>query len=136
MVIIFAASTDIGAAPQSQSVISRLLAWLGLVHWLTPPQLDAVNYGVRKAGHLTEYALLAVLLHRARARSRVRWTVRRVVEVLIVVVLYAMSDELHQGFVASRTASVGDVLLDSVGAAAGLSVKWLVERRWKRQPYG
>jgi len=35
--------------------------------------------------------------------------------VIITVILYAVSDELHQSFVPSRTASIVDVSIDVVG---------------------
>ena len=40
--------------------------------------------------------------------------------VLALAVLYAVSDEVHHGFVPGRNAAVADVLIDSVGAGVGL----------------
>ena len=47
---------------------------------------------------------------------------------LIVVVLYAASDEFHQLFVPSREASVRDVLIDSAGAILALILIRLAAR--------
>src|SRR5439155_14094009 len=122
MLVIFTTSTEVGSAEHSGRVISHLLVWLGLDRRVTPEQFDALNHYVRKLGHVMEYALLAVLLHRALASSPVpsrtqyaRWAPGRVLLVLGLVVLYAATDEFHQRFVASRTASVWDVLLDRTG---------------------
>src|SRR5690242_12612906 len=71
MLVIFIASTDLGSAEHSGRVISRLFVWLGLSRWVTPEQFDAINHYVRKLGHLTVYALLAGLLHRALLSARV-----------------------------------------------------------------
>jgi VanZ family protein len=38
---------------------------------------------------------------------------------------YAATDEWHQSFVPSRTADLGDVLIDSTGAAIGLMLVFL-----------
>jgi len=38
---------------------------------------------------------------------------------------YSVLDEIHQAFVASRTASPYDSLLDSAGAFAAFAVLWL-----------
>ena len=44
------------------------------------------------------------------------------------VVLYAISDELHQYFVANRTASVRDVGIDTLGGTIGLGLLWVIYR--------
>jgi VanZ family protein len=41
---------------------------------------------------------------------------------LVLVVLYSLSDELHQSFVPSRGASLHDCAIDSVGGLAALLV--------------
>jgi VanZ family protein len=45
--------------------------------------------------------------------------------------LYAVTDELHQHFVASRHASVWDALLDTAGAVTGMLLLWRSGRRRK-----
>src|SRR5437763_8159859 len=65
MLVIFIASTDVGSSAHSGRALSGLLTWLGLDRRVTPGQLDAMNHYIRKLGHLSEYALLAGLLHRA-----------------------------------------------------------------------
>jgi VanZ family protein len=143
MLIIFMASTDVGSAGHSGSIIHQLLVWLGLERRLSAAQFEAVNHYVRKLGHLTEYALLAVLLHRAvvsagvsgRARSA-GWMPLRVLTVLALVAFYAATDEFHQRFVASRTPSAWDVLLDATGAGIGLTLKRAWETAWRRRRSG
>ncbi|MHB8523972.1 MAG: VanZ family protein [Limisphaerales bacterium] len=46
--------------------------------------------------------------------------------------LYAASDEYHQSFYPSRGASVEDVVIDTVGAAVGLALLWVLGR-WRKQ---
>src|SRR5436190_16606025 len=70
MLVIFVASTDVGSSEHSGHVLSGLLTWMGLERRVTPGELDAINHYVRKLGHLTEYALLAALLHRALVSAR------------------------------------------------------------------
>jgi VanZ family protein len=132
MALIFFASTDAGSASQSGQLIERLLTWLGLWQRLSPEEFEALHYAIRKAGHVAEYALLAVLLHRAMGRGRRRWALPVVAGVMAAAGGYAATDELHQRFVASRGGSGWDVLLDSVGAALGLAVKWVLEGGWRR----
>jgi VanZ family protein len=133
MAVIFLASQDIGSSAHSGRIISWVLNALGLGQRLTPVQFEAVHYAVRKAGHVTEFALLAVLGHRAVVDGGERWTPRLALGLLAAVSLYAASDEFHQRFVLSRTPSVWDWALDTVAAALALAVKWGWERRWRRQ---
>ena len=46
---------------------------------------------------------------------------------------FAASDELHQFYTGNRTASPGDVLLDSVGLAAGCAAAWFLRRCWEKR---
>ena len=108
--------------------IQRLLAaWFPVVAWAAVifalssiPSLSSGLGGwdliLRKGAHLTEYAILAVLLRRALGRD---------LPAFLVGVAYAASDELHQHFVAGRHASPVDVGIDAVGLGLGLlAYRW------------
>ena len=88
-----------------------------------------MQFVIRKGGHLTEYALLGVLLWRAR-RKPVKndprgWTWRDAAAAFSLATIYSGSDEIHQAFVPSREAHFTDVLIDMVGASIGLLAVWL-----------
>jgi VanZ family protein len=51
---------------------------------------------------------------------------------LLVGLLFAASDELHQAFVPRRTPSVGDFVADALGLVVGYLVIWAVLLRWAR----
>ncbi len=133
MLIIFSASGDGMSFQHSSRIIGPL------VHWLLPHLSDeAVHASVvfaRKCAHVTEYAVLALLIWRALRRppeptvSSWRWSEAGLA--LALAALYAASDEFHQAFVPSRQASVWDVLLDTAGAAFGLFCLWAVGR-WRK----
>ena len=91
-----------------------------LVHFLFPSLLphdvDLIHGLIRKTGHVAEYFVLGILSFRAfRGGSSKIWHLRWTVFVMILVVLFAVTDEIHQSLVASRTASVVDVGIDLVG---------------------
>ncbi len=123
MAVIFVLSTDAGSSLHTSRILGPLLQWLD--PGVTREEVALVQFLVRKAGHLAEYAVLAVLFVRAfpavlpavPARS---WTMAGIA--WAAAVAYAASDEFHQSFVATRTASAGDVLIDAVGAAVGLAL--------------
>jgi VanZ family protein len=97
--------------------------------------IHAVIVTVRKGAHLTEYAILALLLWRAmRQRSAQQeglWAWAQPVQVVLLVALFAASDEFHQKFVPNREASVVDVMIDTTGAVLALLFLWVVGR-WRQ----
>jgi VanZ family protein len=128
MVVIFSASSD----RQSWQHSSRIIG--PLVHWLFPDlserQVESAVFFVRKCAHVTEYAILALLVYWAFRMSPEMPARRKVFWCLIVVVLYAASDEIHQRFVPTREGSAIDVLIDTSGAVAALVLLWLLAR-WR-----
>jgi len=66
---------------------------------------------LRKLAHACEFALLGALLLRALRDERAAFAAG---------VAYAISDEVHQLFVAGRVGSPRDVAIDSVGVVAGV----------------
>jgi VanZ family protein len=81
------------------------------------------DYPARKAAHMVEYGILALLLTRAFTGST-SWSRKKIFAVsLACSVLYAASDETHQLFVAGRHGSPIDVLIDTTGAALALGLK-------------
>jgi VanZ family protein len=110
-----------------------VIAWAGLIFVLSAqPNLvflpDAgLDLVVRKAGHMAVFGVLFLLLFRALAETTdVR---RRYALAFLATVLYATTDELHQGFVAGRHVSVVDVAIDAAGALIAVALLWLVRLR-------
>jgi VanZ family protein len=133
MVLIFKASGDSGSFSHSSRIIGPLVRFF--FPGISDAALHQVVFGVRKAAHLTEYAFLAVLLWRGLRREhwlRTRWEWQTALRVLLLVALYAASDEWHQSFVPNREASVIDVLIDTIGAGAGLFLIWIGNRFCQR----
>lgn len=77
---------------------------------------DAAQFAVRKSAHFSEYALLGFLLRLLCASYALR---RGGLVAWLCGTGYAATDELHQWFVAARSAMWQDVCLDSVGVFAG-----------------
>lgn len=81
----------------------------------------AIDGPVRKAAHMTEYAILAAAVFFALTF----WTNTEKMLYFFTVIIscaYAASDEFHQLFVPGRSGMLSDVLIDSAGvlAAAGI----------------
>ena len=118
MAVIFAASTDLMSAEHTSRYIGPILRWFAPD--ISGASVAAVQLVVRKAAHLTEYAVLSVLLLRAVAAQTAGELKVRALQVLLICAFYAAFDEFHQSFVASRTASPVDVMIDTCGAGVGL----------------
>jgi len=127
-VLIFIGSSDLLAASHTSTFLVRPLQWL--FPQASDATLETLHFVIRKAGHFTEYAILALLAARAFLASpgellRRRWFWAS----LVLVVVYALSDEYHQSFVPSRTASIYDSMIDTVGGFCALTVIWLRRKK-------
>lgn len=140
MLVIFGASARSDSGAESMSLLVRALAFLvpQEVGKLTPDLLDALNHISRKAAHITEYAILTLLMVRALQFGQARLKRWSLPGAALLGVLYACSDEIHQIFVPSRGPSFTDVLIDSIGIALALAgialwfaLKSLESRLWR-----
>ncbi len=85
---------------------------------------------IDKAAHFFEYSILGALLIRAFVHSRPPASVAKLfVLALTVALLFGISDEWHQTFVPGRSSEWGEVLLDTIFAAAGIVLFWT---RWRK----
>jgi VanZ family protein len=126
---IFIGSTDLMSAEHTSRYVVPFLLWLK--PGMSPEAIWRILVVVRKCAHVTEYAVLALLLWRALRSLPILRTKTSMVfgAVLLGCALFAASDEFHQVFVKSRTPSVHDVLLDVGGALLGLLIGLSFARR-------
>ena len=126
MALIFGGSTGALSAQRTSRVIGPLLRWLK--PGVSDETIRAVQFCIRKTGHVTVYAVLAWLFWRARRRPQPSdtrpWDWRAAGEAAVFATLYAATDEWHQSFEPSREGSVWDVMLDATGGMLGLVVLW------------
>jgi len=127
--VIFIASSNLMSADQTSRIIEPLLRWL--IPDISPEAVAQTQFFVRKAAHVIEYAILAILLVRALGKGtslQMRLSILYV-SVWVGSTLVATADEFHQSFVASRSSSPGDVMIDSAAALLALLISW----RWSRR---
>jgi len=119
-----------------------LIFWMGIIFYLSSQSdlksgLESqIDFVLRKMAHIAEYGILTFLAWRVFLDVKetefpfgnsVSKTVSEMPRVLIYAIifsiLYAISDEYHQTFVAGRVGGAQDVLIDSVGIAiAGIAI--------------
>ncbi|MFM1768293.1 MAG: hypothetical protein RJA22_822 [Verrucomicrobiota bacterium] len=124
--LIYSASADSQSVRRSSRFIGPFVRWL--VPGATDETVSRVQFVVRKGAHVTEYAVLALLLWRALRRRTPAWDPRAAWLAFAGAVLFALSDEWHQAFVPNRQAHPLDVVIDAFGAALAL----LLLRAWLR----
>ena len=122
MGFIFLMSAASGETSGEQSdLLVDLLVWgYGLFSGGAAPSaaaLETLSFLVRKAAHMTEYAVLALAFRYALSKNGVS---RPGLKALLLSAAYACTDEFHQAFVPDRGPSVIDVGIDTCGAGLGL----------------
>ncbi len=123
------------SASNTSRIIRPLLLWL--FPDISEESLNLAHFIVRKTAHFTEYAILALLAARAfisssRKPLRRRW----LIAALLLVVVYALSDEYHQTFVPTRTGSIYDSFIDMSGGVTALLLLTLWRRRKDKRTEG
>jgi VanZ family protein len=132
MGFIFFASTAQFSASNTSRIIRPLLVWL--FPNISEESLTFAHFIVRKLSHLTEYAILSLLAARAFSTSlhqslRRQWFLFS----LLLVAVYALSDEFHQRFVPARTGSIYDSLIDITGGFIALTLLALWRKAKRRE---
>ena len=92
---------------------------------------EAIDYPIRKAAHMTEYAAMGILAF-AFLAGYMQKNAKTYLTALLTAALYATSDEIHQLFVPGRAGKFTDVCIDTVGALFGLLVLFLLQKLWER----
>lgn len=127
VIFAFSAQTKEESSVVSQGFSYRIVNTTGLLLHLhiDEEQLreiaNAIEGFVRKGAHMTEYAILAILICIWLGRWQLSHR-RMVCIAAVLTIFYACSDEFHQLFVVGRAGRVSDVLVDSAGAVAGLAL--------------
>lgn len=85
----------------------------------------AVDAPLRRVAHLAIYALLSVCLASGLRAGR---SVVILLAAAVLAVVYGMTDEIHQSFVADRSGNPTDVIVDGIGALIGVAVFVLLPR--------
>jgi VanZ family protein len=124
-------STDMMSSSETSRFIVPLLKFL--MPGVSEGWIEFWHAVIRKLAHVTEYFILAILIYRALKFDGLGPVDGRL-RTIVFVVLAALFDELHQSFVASRTATIIDVGYDCLGGVSALLVIAFYEFRPLR-PY-
>ena len=110
------------------------LVWMALIYYgSAQPTLPSLSHSLldsllKYGAHFVEYAVLAALWYRAIYSRFPHPKIQPLA--LLIVVIYALSDEFHQSFVPGRSATWQDVAVDVIGGASALLV-WNIVQQWR-----
>ena len=135
MLIIFMFSSDSGTASskKSDSVIINLVEVISnkkVNNKDRDKYIEKYVFPVRKCAHFTIYLILGILVISLLSEYSIL-NFKTVLYTLLIVFLYACSDEFHQLFVSGRSSEIGDVLIDSSGGFIGSYLYYLFRRKRK-----
>jgi len=83
---------------------------------------------IRKAAHITEYAVLGIVLY-VIVSAYIRSIWERIVYVIVVIMLVGSLDEAHQLYVLAREGKWQDVVIDVIGGCFGMAATIGLYRR-------
>ena len=77
--------------------------------------IELLSLIIRKIAHFMEYFILGVLV-----LNMLRYTNKSITLGIIICILYALSDELHQILTPGRTFKIYDIIIDSLGSVIAI----------------
>jgi VanZ family protein len=87
-----------------------------------------IEFFIRKSAHFFVYLGLGFLIYRALSiyfiNNRLTF-----VSSWVLTILYAISDEIHQGYTPNRSPHLEDVMIDTAGGLFGIVLAWLIYRK-------
>jgi VanZ family protein len=130
IIVIFVASSNTGSMTNTSRIFRPLLEFL--FPNISELQLTEFHGYIRKAAHLTFYFILGALAARAFSSSFNNLLRRNWLPISFAVVfIVAAVDEWNQSFLASRTGSIRDVLIDVCGGSIALLICFLLTKSKK-----
>lgn len=117
MVVIFVFSAQEATVSSSTSsyVLQVIVEKLSINVEYQDPLWQPLIFLLRKSAHILEYMILTFLTYGA-----LEFKDKRILKTIVIVFLYACSDEIHQLFVNGRSGSFIDVLVDMIGVMVAL----------------
>ena len=114
MIVIFMLSSFNGniSSVQSDGIVSLLAR---IIHYTG--DIDILRFIVRKVAHFTEYLILGILVINALKYNSIKDMIKLSI---LICILYASLDEIHQLFVSDRAGNIFDVLIDTLGSLTGI----------------
>ena len=120
MILIFMFSHQTGS--ESSGLSSQIVLWIQ-----TYLHIPITEFIVRKAAHMSEYALLTLTFIYGFYKNQ--YPIQKtMIYSLIGTFLYACSDEMHQLFIGGRAGQFTDVLIDTCGGCFAIMFYYVLTK--------
>ena len=146
--VIRAESTDTASSANTGAILYKVIT--AIAPRVEPSFVEQLNAVLRKTGHFLGYAILSALVllalrhtNRDRLRNLLQrpwgiylrdyWRLEWALLGILLTIVTASFDEIHQTFIPSRTGRWQDVVLDTCGAVVIQFVIYLLSSRAIRQ---
>ena len=83
--------------------------------------IELLSLIIRKLAHFTEYFILGILVYNMIYNLNKKKYIS-----IIICILYAISDEIHQLFVVGRSCKIIDILIDNLCSKLGIYFLYLI----------
>lgn len=117
------------SAGLSQKVTNFVVEFVPSIKNMPEKEKEQAEYRIekviRKIAHYSIYTLVGILLMALMSTYKIK-ELDRIAISMIIGVIYAATDEIHQAFVPGRGPLVTDVILDSIGVLTGICIVLLV----------
>ena len=100
-----------------------------VVNILKIDNIELLSLIIRKLAHFTEYFILGILVINMFNRNNIS---NKYLISIILCIIYACTDEVHQFFVPGRSCQVTDVIIDSMGSIMGVYLYKLINKGYKK----
>ncbi len=89
---------------------------------------EKYSHITRKTAHFTIYLILGLLVGLLLKEYNIDMN-KMIVYGILICMIYAISDEIHQIFISGRSCELKDVLIDTFGSTIGLSLDIIINRK-------
>ena len=114
-----------GVSNRAAGVILTACDNLGIINFVDANNkeelIENIQYPIRKIAHITEYAIFTMCIFIALMIDGLSFRWSRII-CLLMVIIYASFDEIHQLFVVERAGRFIDVCFDTFGALVFLGI--------------
>ena len=117
MLVIFLFSHQPHSGQATHSILEKIIPVLKEKEYT-----ETINFIIRKIAHLTEYFILAFFMNSLLKEYKITSTKRHIYTILLCL-LYACTDEVHQLFVIGRTGNWKDCIVDTIGSTLYILIK-------------
>lgn len=90
--------------------------------------IELLSFIIRKIAHYTEYLILGFLTINMLNKNDIS---KKYLISILICLIYAISDEIHQFIIPGRACQIKDILIDSIGSITGIYLYKLISKRKK-----